>query len=441
MLIFLDLDGTLVNTVHPSWKPYKDGLHDFSVAQIPLFAGVKEFITSRKAKGDSLVIVSDSHPRYVNPISEMLGVEALSLADKPNSRKLTDFLNLHPKYKDMVGKDECIVVGDTKLDIELGRRIGSLTCWILPYRITKEIIDERDGIGDEMASKKMGPTFAVKTFAEIEELIDSPLNNLYSIESSFAGEQSLKAIRFSDNRYMDGSYACIRCLARQEQGECDKYARADKYYLMSNPNRADDLLQKLANGISSFINQPSVQNQGWNYFTYLTDKASTVPANKMKAIFDIVSTSIPKIELLKWKDNTQGSLRNRNLYDERKAFLEQFLMVSLPVEKVIDLCGKESEQPVSIQGRNIIVLDDQLTTGATAWYVIRKLKEKGANNILFVAMFQMILAVNNNDIICPRCGKPMVMMIRRSDGHRFYSCTPPKYRGSGCGFIADIKNQ
>lgn len=286
----------------------------------------------------------------------------------------------------------------------------------------------------------MGPTFTVKTFAEIEEIIDFPLNNLYSIESSFAGGQSLKAIRFSDNKYKDGSYACIRCLARQEQGECDKYARADKYYLMSNPNRTDELLQKLANGISSFINQPAVQEQGWDYFTYLTDKASTVPTNKMKAIFDLVQTSIPKIELLKWNDNTQGSLRNRNLYNEREAFLEQFLTVSVPKEKVIDLFGGETEQPISIQEKNIIVLDDQLTTGATAWHVIHKLKEKGVKNILFIAMFQMVLAVNNNDIICPRCGKPMIMKIRRSDGHRFHSCTPPEYRGDGCGFIIDIQN-
>lgn len=440
MLIFLDLDGTLINTVHPGWKPYKDGQKNYSVSQIPLFTGVKEFIASRKEKGDSLVIVSDSHPRYVNPISEMFGIEALSLADKPNNKKLNDFLDLHLKYKQMVVKGECFVVGDTKLDIELGRKIGALTCWILPYRITKDIIDERDGIGDEMASKKMGPTFAVKTLTELEKIIDFPLNNLYSIESSFAGGQSLKAIRFSDNRYMDGSYACIRCLARQEQGECDKYARADKYYLMSNTNRTDDLLQKLANGISSFINQPTVQNQEWDYFTYLTDKASTVPANKMKDIFDLVSTSIPKIELLKWNDNTQGSLRNRNLYNERKAFLEQFLTVSLPMEKVIDSFGRESERPISIQGRNIIVLDNQLTTGATAWHVIHKLKERGAKNVLFVTMFQMILAVSNNDVICPRCGRPMVMKIRRSDGHRFYSCTPPKYGGSGCGFIVDIQN-
>ena len=232
MLIFLDLDGTLVNTVHPSWKPYKDGLQDFPVAQIPLFAGVKEFIASRKAKGDFLVIVSDSHPRYVNPISEMLGVEALSLTDKPNNKKILEFLDSHPQYKQMVAEGNCLMVGDTKLDIELGRRIGALTCWILPYLITKDIKDERDGIGDEMASKKMGPTFTVRTFAKIEEIIDFPLNNLYSIESSFAGGQSLKAIRFSDNKYNDGSYACIRCLARQEQGECDKYARADKYYLV-----------------------------------------------------------------------------------------------------------------------------------------------------------------------------------------------------------------
>lgn len=441
MLILLDLDGTLINTVHPGWKPYKDGQQDYPVGQIPIFAGAKEFIASRKEKGDSLVIVSDSHPRYVNPIAEMFGLESLSLADKPNIIKLNEFLDTHPQYKQMIADGNCIVVGDTKLDIEMGRRIGALTCWILPYLINKDIIDERDGIGDEMASKKMGPTYMSKTFAELEMIVDSPINNLYSIESSFAGGQSTSAIRFSDNRYMDGSYACIRCLARQEQGACDKYARADKYYLMSNPNRTDEFLQNLAKGISLYLNQPAVISQGWDYFTYLTDKASTVPANKMKAIFDLVSTTIPKIELLKWSDNTQGSLRNRNLYNERRDFLEKYLGVSLPMERNVDLFGIDSEQPLSLLGRNVIVLDDQLTTGATAWHVIRKLKDKGAKNVLFIAMFQMILSVNNNDVICPRCGKPMILKIRRSDGHRFYSCTPPEYKGNGCGFIVDIQNQ
>lgn len=385
-----------------------------------------------------MVIVSDSHPRYVNPIAEMFGVESISLADKPNNRKLNDFLDSHPQYKQMVVETDCMVVGDTKLDIELGRRIGSLSCWIQLYLVSNDIKDDRDGIGDEMARLKMGPTYAVKSFAELEGILDSPLTNLYSIESSFAGGQSLRAVRFSEIRYMDGSYACIRCLARQEQGACDKYARADKYYQMSNPNRPEEFLQSLANGIENYINNPVVMNEGWDYFTYLTDKTSTVPANKMKAIFDLVSTSIPKIELLKWSDSTQGSLRDRNLYKDRRDFLEQYLTVSCPMENVLDLFGEVSEQPISIQGRNIIVLDDQLTTAATAWHVIHKLKEKGAKNVLFIAMFQMILGVNNNDMLCPQCGKPMIMKIRRSDGHRFYSCTPPEYRGDGCGFTVDI---
>ena len=63
MLIFLDLDGTLINTVHPGWKPYKDGLEDYPVTMLPFIDGAKEFIAARKEKGDSLVIVSDSHPR------------------------------------------------------------------------------------------------------------------------------------------------------------------------------------------------------------------------------------------------------------------------------------------------------------------------------------------------------------------------------------------
>lgn len=69
MLIFLDLDGTLVNTVHPGWKPYKDGQQDCPISMLPFIDGAKEFVASRKGKGDILVIVSDSHPRYVKPIA------------------------------------------------------------------------------------------------------------------------------------------------------------------------------------------------------------------------------------------------------------------------------------------------------------------------------------------------------------------------------------
>ena len=92
MLILIDLDGTLINTVHPGWKPYKDGKDGYNIesflSQVPIFPGVEAFILSRKNKGDHIVVVSDSHFRYVNPICKMLDVECVSLADKPNTSKL-----------------------------------------------------------------------------------------------------------------------------------------------------------------------------------------------------------------------------------------------------------------------------------------------------------------------------------------------------------------
>lgn len=43
MLILLDLDGTLVNTVYPDWKPFKDGLENYNRVgfpeRIPVFSG------------------------------------------------------------------------------------------------------------------------------------------------------------------------------------------------------------------------------------------------------------------------------------------------------------------------------------------------------------------------------------------------------------------
>ncbi|MCQ2235689.1 MAG: hypothetical protein MJZ18_01690 [Bacteroidales bacterium] len=444
MLILLDLDGTLINTVHPSWKPFKDGqdncIIDNYLGQLPLFYGVNEFIQSRKNKHDDLLVVSDSHWKYVNPICSMLGLECVSLADKPNTNKLNEYLDQHPNIKSQIGSGDAVFIGDTKLDIELGRKLGIKTIWFLPYQITEEIKDDRDGIGDEMLARKMGPTYEARSFQDIEVILNSPLENLYSIEAVFAGSNSLKSIKLNYNKYRDGSYACIRCLARQEQGACDKYGCGDKYFMMSNPHRTQDFLHKLANGIASYINQTAIVDQNWDYFTYLTDKQSTVPENKMKEIFDLVNTNIKKVQLLKWADNVQGSLRNRNLYNERQSFLQDYLSVDSPQEDIFDQSGKLIEQLLSLEGKNIIVLDDQLTTAATAWYVIKKLKEKGAKNILFIAMFQMTLAVNS-DVFCPMCGKPMLLKIRRSDGHRFYSCTPPQFRGDGCGYTIDISNQ
>ena len=46
MVILLDLDGTLTDTAHEKFKPLKDGIKDFAISEIPIFAGAVEFVNA-----------------------------------------------------------------------------------------------------------------------------------------------------------------------------------------------------------------------------------------------------------------------------------------------------------------------------------------------------------------------------------------------------------
>ena len=97
----------------------------------------------------------------------------------------------------------------------------------------------------------------------------------------------------------------------------------------------------------------------------------------------------------------------------------------------------EPSSTVSLERKNIIVLDDQLTTGATAFEIRKKLEEQNVGNILIVTLFYMSLLVLD-DKICPRCGKPLVIKTNRKKGTKFYSCQPLQFGGDGCGYIENI---
>lgn len=90
--------------------------------------------------------------------------------------------------------------------------------------------------------------------------------------------------------------------------------------MVSNPNRSNGFLNHLVDGISSYLNQTNLLEQRWDYFTYITDKKTTIPHNKMEEIFNLVDVPIQKERLFSWKENTQGSLRNHYFYNERRDF-------------------------------------------------------------------------------------------------------------------------
>lgn len=423
MIVLLDLDGTLTDTAHEKFKPFKDGKQQTVISDIPLIQGAKEFITNIQAKGHKAIIISDSHPDYVNIIAkEIFQIPAVSLTDKPNIEKTANFIHSNQELKDLfANKDNFIMVGDSWLDIELGRRLNVSTVLTQFYKATS--IEERDGIGQDWKPIKMGATYYAKNFDELTNIIENPLKELLSLEAVFQNENSDKMVRFLYRNY-NGNFTAFRCLARQDDGECDRFARADKYYQIDNPARSHEFISLLAKSVTNYLSRvekfPEYQ---WDYLTYVSDKKTTTPPNKMKEIFDLVSSKFNKIKLFEWSEDIEGSLRNQPNYQTRRNFISKEL-------KIID--------GIVLKDKSVIVIDDQFTSSATANEISQQLRKKGVKNILFVSLFYLILPIESK--VCPKCGKHLKIKIRKKDGAKFYSCLPPEFRGNGCGYIENIAN-
>ena len=421
MIILIDLDGTLTDTAHEKFKPYKDGLQETNLTEIPLIQGAKEFIATLQANGHRPIIISDSHPRYVNKIAEtVFRIPALSLSDKPNPTKTATFLQT--TFQGEATKENCIVIGDTWLDIELGRALNFPTILTSFYTASGE--ENRDGIGQDWKHLKSGATFYVAKFEEVHNILANPTQNLLAIEAIFQNENSSKSVKFKTQKYPE-RFIAYRTLGRQNSGECDKYAVADKYFEFQRGDRTQETLQKLATATSNFISfvQQSMPTVQWDYFTYVSDKATTQPPNKLLELFELVETPIPKVKLILWTNEIEGSIRNQKDYKSRKEFVDKHIFI----DTQIDLTGK-----------NLIIVDDQFTTGGTAYSICGKFIEKGVKNILFVTLFYLITAVES-ERVCPKCGTKLQVKVNRNKGTRFLSCVPQKYGGKGCGnFIENI---
>ena len=225
MVILIDLDGTLTDTAHTKFKPFKDGKQQFVLSDIPIMKGAIKFINDMHLLGHRLIIISDSHPQYVTKIARgIFNISAVSLADKPNIEKSADFIQYDSELKSIFkNKDNFILIGDSWLDVELGRRLNIRTVLTKFYKAIH--IEERDGIGQEQKPMKMGATYYASTFAELSEIIQNPIKNLLALEALFHGEISDRMVKFH-TRFHQKDFIAFRCLARQEDGECDRFASA-----------------------------------------------------------------------------------------------------------------------------------------------------------------------------------------------------------------------
>ncbi|HLO55540.1 MAG TPA: HAD family hydrolase [Saprospiraceae bacterium] len=419
LTLLFDLDGTLIDSLHDKFAKYRDGLSDFHISELPVYNGAKELIQKLKDDGHQVLIVSDSHPKYVNKIAnEIFKVECLSLAYKPAIDKIENFIKEKSLNKLETSRNRIFMIGDHAVDITTARKL------CIP---SVHIIHEINYNPEVWAfTQKVGPTFSCRNFDDLYNIINNPLENLLVLEGmefsdKCRGVVSIGNVNFTSNQ---GKKTFNIALARQESGLCDIFAKSSLYYEFSSPSRETQKLEKIAFAVSNYIEFFMQRNNiSFDILTFIPDKSTTIPPKKMESFADLIQTAFKKEKLLRWKDDVKGSIRNQPKRNERYSFVNKYL---------------EAIPTIEITGKNIVVIDDQITTGATMDATSEILRSYGANNILSLSLFRMVDEVNIG-LKCPKCGKDLSIRTRKSDGNKFYSCVPSQYGGVGCGHTDNIK--
>jgi hypothetical protein len=229
------------------------------------------------------------------------------------------------------------------------------------------------------------------------------------------------AARIFYGKNCNDGHTLIRGLGRQQQGPCDSYGAISRYYKFGSQNRTEDFLGGVASDVGRYLHDELKAHASvtWDMITCVADKATTKPPQKMAKLLRALDVDLPKEELFAWSPDVTGSIRQEKKRAGRMAFIKRFVRL---------------KSDADLKGKNVVVIDDQYTTGATAMSHVDMLLEAGVRNILFVALFYLTEEVPGEKV-CPQCGKAARIKYRKIDGKPFYSCVKPEYNGDGCGWM------
>ena len=103
-----------------------------------------------------------------------------------------------------------------------------------------------------------------------------------------------------------------------------------------------------------------------------------------------------------------------------------------PIQK--SLSSMEREENVKdvfdinedLQGKNIVIIDDIITTGATIKECVRTLINKGAEDVFIIVLginqIGNYWSSNEVKVKCPKCGEKMYVLVNSNNKSFFYSC-------------------
>jgi hypothetical protein len=269
---------------------------------------------------------------------------------------------------------------------------------------------------------KEGATYNCRSFGELLSVIEKPAKHRLVLEDRLG----TAAARMFNGRNHNNGHTLIRGLGRQQQGPCDAYGAIGRYYKFGSEDRSDRFLAGVARDVSKYLHDEVMAHDfiHWDMISCVADKLTTKPPRKMAKLLHALELELPKEELFVWSPDVTGSIRQENTRSGRMDFIKRFVRL---------------DSKLNLTGRNVIVIDDQYTTGATAMSHVDMLLEAGVRNILFVALFFLTEEVPVEKI-CPRCSKTTRIKYRKRDGVPFYNCVPPEYNGTGCGWMGNIAN-
>lgn len=420
--VFLDLDGTIVDTNDSRWDEIKYGKQFFDPRIVPLTIFALKIIHFLNESKIDAWIVSDSAESYVSKMAAHLGFgkKYLSNCQKPNTQKFCSkfcsIFSISPNDNNF-GKD-FIFIGDTSLDIHMARRLG----------MPSILVDNLYKSQGFYKKSNMGSTYICRTPEDVIEVLKNPELKRLPLESSLGSTSS--TLNF--NVLQDGRRIIFKGLARQLRGAGDWISALYFYNKIHSENPDEDFIKKLAEKLSTWVG--SVVNDldnkyNWSIITWTPDKETTKPKNKMKNLVARVESKALITQIFKWKDDVDGSVRRISTEIDRTIFLDKYLYLDPDTKNLIS-------------GKDIIVIDDQYTTGATAKKISNELISAGARNVLFVALFYITDDVPPG-IICPVCNLEVMIKTNKKKGNQFYSCAPRIYGNTvdGCGWTKNIEVQ
>lgn len=423
--VLFDLDNTLINTT--ALAQYRDSINkpqltEAQLAQTKIYPktkGILEFLDTQKIK---LGLVTNSPRRYAHSVLKHHGIydffssiitydDVTSSGVKPSPKGIELALAAMGINND----HNVLFIGDHEVDMNAAYAAGVKP--IFPAWATKDFIRQ---IPASMLSTQCLKD-EINSFDQIDLIADRCANfNTFDVQKKWN-----YFIPMNSNGYMGAIRKDdieIICLGRYFSQKNILTAKLHENHRLSKeifkketdpkyvaPEYWVELINHFVNNIPEYL----------------------LPTEKT---FDIVTVIPAKKGKNKRLENLLGRISKRN-NNKAISFIPDLFYFTDDAVSLKSLHGKDSrveeikkslklseKYNTTIKNKNILIVDDVITTGATLSGAVKILSEKNTGRVIGLTLAKTV-SISEDAQICDKCGR--VMRVRRNTkhGHHFLACS------------------